>query len=70
LPPCSPEHNPQENIWPFLRQTYLSNRLFDGDEAIVEICCKAWNALLNEVGRIASIATRGPPSVCDFARWY
>jgi hypothetical protein len=32
--------------------------VFDGYEAIVEACCKAWNALLAEAGRIASIATR------------
>jgi hypothetical protein len=36
----------------------LSNRVFDGYQAIVEACCKAWNALLAQVGRIASIATR------------
>ena len=36
----------------------LSNRLFDGYEAIGEACCKAGNALLGEAGRIASIATR------------
>ena len=58
LPPYSPELNPQENIWQFLRQTYLSNRVFDGYESIVEACCKAWNALLGAAGRIASIATR------------
>lgn len=58
LPPYSPELNPQENIWQFLRQTYLSNRVFDGYEAILEACCKAWKALLDEAGRIASIATR------------
>jgi hypothetical protein len=58
LPPRSPELNPQENVWQFLRQTYLSNRVFDGYEAIVEACCKAWDALLAEAGRIASIATR------------
>lgn len=58
LPPYSPELNPQENIWQFLRQTYLSNRVFDGYEAIVDACCKAWNALLGEARRITSIATR------------
>src|SRR5512147_2568392 len=58
LPSYSPELNPQENVWPFLRQTDPSNRVFDGYEAIVEACCKAWNALLGEAGRIASIATR------------
>jgi hypothetical protein len=36
----------------------LSNRLFDGYEAIVKACCKAWNPLLAEAGRIASIATQ------------
>jgi hypothetical protein len=30
LPPKSPELNPTENIWQFLRQTKLSNRLFAG----------------------------------------
>ena len=58
LPPYSPELNPQENIWQFLRQTYLSNRLFETYEDIVDACCKPWNALLAEGGRITSIATR------------
>lgn len=58
LPAYSPELNPQENIWQFLRQTYLSNRVFDGYDAIVDACCKAWNALLAEGKRIFSIATR------------
>lgn len=58
LPPYSPELNPQENIWQFLRQTYLSNRLFETYEDIVDACCKAWNVLLAEAGRITSIATR------------
>ena len=58
LPPRSPELNPQENVWQFLRQSYLSNRVFDSYEAILEACCNAWNALLAEAGRITSIATR------------
>lgn len=58
LPPYSPELNPQENIWQFLRQAYLSNRVFETYEDIVDACCKAWNKLLAETGRITSIATR------------
>ena len=58
LPPYSPELNPQENIWQDLRQTFLSNRVFEGYDAIVDACCKAWNALLAEAGRITAIATR------------
>lgn len=29
LPSRAPELNPVENIWQFLRQTYLSNRVFE-----------------------------------------
>ena len=58
LPPASPELNAQENIWQYLRQTYLSNRVFDGYAAILDACQHAWRKLLDEAGRIASIATR------------
>jgi len=58
VPPASPELNAAENIWQYLRQTYLSNRVFDGYQAIVDACCQAWNALLGEARRITSIATR------------
>jgi len=58
LPPYSPELNPQENIWQYLRQNYLANRVFDTYEMIVDACCDAWNKLVAQSGRIASIATR------------
>lgn len=58
LPTACPELNAAENIWQFLRQTYLSNRVFDDFPAIVEAACQAWNKLRAEAGRIASIATR------------
>jgi hypothetical protein len=46
LPPYSPEINPQENVWQFLRQNQLANRVYDNDEDIVDACCKAWNDLM------------------------
>lgn len=58
LPPYSPQLNPVENVWQFLRQNQLSNRVFDTYRAIVEACCDAWNALIAEPGRITSIASR------------
>jgi hypothetical protein len=58
LPPYSPELNPQENIWQYLRQNYLSNRVFDDYKAIVDACCHAWNSLIAQPARITSIATR------------
>ncbi len=58
LPPYSPELNPQENVWQYLRQNYLANRVYEDYEAIVEACCKAWNALIEQPDRIRSIGTR------------
>ena len=58
LPPYSPELNPQENVWQYLRQNQLSNRVFANYDAIVDACCTAWNALMALPNRIRSIATR------------
>ncbi|SFK95537.1 transposase, partial [Falsiroseomonas stagni] len=58
LPPYSPELNPVENVWQFLRQNQLSNRVYETYDAIVDACCDAWNALINDPSRITSIATR------------
>ncbi len=63
LPAYSPELNPVENIWQYLRQNQLSNRVFESYDAIVDACCEAWNALTAEPGRIQSIATRQWASV-------
>ena len=58
LPPKCPELNPQENIWQFLRDNWLSNRIFSSCDDIVEQCCQAWNRLVNQKSRITSIGTR------------
>lgn len=58
LPPYSPELNPVENIWQFLRQNFLAHSLFNDYDAIVDACCQAWNALRASPGQIQSIATR------------
>jgi transposase len=58
LPPYSPELNPVENIWQFLRQNFLSNRIYDSYDAIVDACCAAWNTLIALPDRIRSIAQR------------
>jgi len=42
----------------YLRQTYLSNRVFKSYTDILDACQDAWQRLLDETGRIASIATR------------
>jgi hypothetical protein len=53
LPPYSPELNPVERLWLYLRERHLSHRLLDDYDAIVGACCHAWNQLTPE--RITSL---------------
>src|SRR5262249_34153733 len=48
LPPRAPELNGQENIWQFMRQNWLSNRIFKSFDDIVDHCCYAWNTLIDQ----------------------
>ncbi len=45
LPSYSPELNPVERVWLFLRERYLSHRLLDSYDAIVDALCIAWNKI-------------------------
>lgn len=58
LPPYSPEINPQENIWQYLKSNFLSNRVFNSKEDILKACVEAWQELINFPLLISSIATR------------
>jgi hypothetical protein len=63
LPPYSPELNPVENVWQFLRHNHLGNRVYETCDDILDACCDAWNALVAEPARITSIATRACAAV-------
>ena len=54
----SPELNPVENIWQFMRDNWLSNRIFEDYEAIVDACCDAWMRLMERPWKIMSIGLR------------
>ena len=41
LPPKSPELNPTENVWQYMRGNWLSNRVFDNADALLDHCCDA-----------------------------
>lgn len=56
LPAYSPELNPVERVWLHLRERYLSHRLLDDYDAVVQACCDAWNALVADTGRIQSLS--------------
>jgi len=58
LPSRAPELNPVENIWQSLRGNWLSNRIFDSYEAIIDAACEAWQNLVAEPETIASIGMR------------
>jgi hypothetical protein len=58
LPSRAPELNPVENVWQYLRQNWLSNRVFNTYEAILEAACEAWNKLMAQPQAITSIGTR------------
>jgi transposase len=55
LPPYAPELNPVERIWLFLRERFLSLRLLESTDEIINACCDAWMRLLAEPGRIRSL---------------
>ena len=55
LPPRSPELNPVENVWQFMRDNWLSNRIFKSYEDIVALCCQAWNNLIDQPWKIMSL---------------
>jgi putative transposase len=55
LPPYSPELNPVERVWLYLRERFLSLRVFTDYRAIVDACRAAWNRLVAEPGRLRSL---------------
>lgn len=58
LPPYSPELNPIEQVWSWLRQHYLANQSFFDYQDIVSKVCTVWNRLLERADRVTKMCTR------------
>jgi transposase len=58
LPPYSPELNPMENVWQFLRDNRFGAQVWRSYKAVVAACCDAWNWFVSDAPRIASIGAR------------
>ncbi|MFC5078556.1 hypothetical protein VTH8203_01719 [Vibrio thalassae] len=58
LPPYSPELNPIEQVWSWLRQHYLANQSFSDYEDIVSKVCSAWNSFLECSTRVSKMCSR------------
>jgi transposase len=57
LPPYSPELNPVERVWLYLKERFLSMRLLNDYKAIVAAASKAWRRLCRETGRLTSLTS-------------
>jgi len=58
LPSRSPELNPVEQIWQYLRSNFISNRVFETYADIVDAACEAWRVLTDNRVLITSIRRR------------
>jgi transposase len=58
LPGYSPELNPVEMIWQYLRANRLAITVFDDYDDIIEKSCDAWNFFANDPDRVISITSR------------
>jgi transposase len=58
LPPYSPELNPIEQVWDYLRSNYLSNRVYETLNDVFTACCEAWNLFAAQPEVIFSLGMR------------
>jgi transposase len=58
LPAYSPELNPIEQVWSWLRQHKLANRCFAGYKDIVDACTEAWNVFIADKERVKKLCHR------------
>lgn len=57
LPPYSPELNPIERLWAYMKRHYLSNRVYENYDEIFNVAKWAWNKI--EPDRFSSICNIG-----------
>ena len=55
LPPYSPELNPIENLWHYLKSHFWSNRAYDDYAALEEAAMDAWRAAVLDEELIKSV---------------
>lgn len=65
LPAYSPELNPIEQVWSWLRQHHLANRCFEGYEDILNACTSAWNHFRKDSQRVIKLCSRDWASVTN-----
>ncbi|MCA3565024.1 MAG: IS630 family transposase [Methylocystis sp.] len=66
LPSRSPELNPVETVWQYLRATYLSTRVFETYDDIIDAACDAWRRRTDRPDVITSIGMRNWAHIGQF----
>jgi transposase len=66
LPARSPELNPVERLWLYLKERFLSHRLLDDYAAIEAAIAAAWQRLIADTGRLTSLTSY--PWIMDCVR--
>lgn len=57
LPPRSPELNPMENLWHYIRSHHWSNRVYENYAALLDAATVAWRAVCLVPPRSSACAT-------------
>ena len=60
LPPYSPELNPVERLWAYLRSHDLANRVYDDDQHLLDAGARAWQQLTPDILRSVCACTYLP----------
>lgn len=55
IPPYSPELNPAECIWHYMRSHWLAARIFKDINDVIDACVDAWHRFIAEPSRIGSV---------------
>ncbi len=55
LPPYSPELNPVERLWLYLRQHFWSNRVYQGIDAVEAAAVQGWRAVCRNADRVKTV---------------
>jgi transposase len=58
IPPYSPELNPCEQVWQYIKDKWLKNRCYDDYDDILTVTCDAWKGFIAEDGRVKSLCAR------------
>jgi len=61
LPPHSPELNPVEQVWQWLRDQHTRGVLFATRAALLESLCQGLTALMDDPARVRSLTARAAP---------